>query len=77
MLKSASRYCLHKVNRLPATSLVRMSLFRIRQKMELQVCNYGELCTSSCTARERELFYRGEEVVGKTVVNKVFMLFIC
>ena len=42
-----------------------MNLFRISRELQLSICHHGESCLSPHTAREGELFYRGEkEVVG-------------
>ena len=49
-------------------SSVKMALFRISRELHFGVCNHGESCASSYTARNN--FRRGEKEVGRALLNR-------
>lgn len=59
-----------KTNRLRDISPAKVCLFRMSRKLQFRICNHDEP-----HGREREFFYRRENVVGKAIVNKEFMNF--
>lgn len=47
-----------------------MGLLEISKELQSWVCSHGELCARTPAARGEKLFYRGEEKVGRAIVNK-------
>ena len=49
-----------------------MGLFGISRELQFRFCKHDEPRTSSRMAREGERFYRGENEVGRALVNRVY-----
>ena len=67
-----------QTNRLPDISPGKMGLFLISRELQFGVCNHGEtykVAVSPLVAREGECFYRGENKVGRVIINKESMAF--
>lgn len=52
-------------------SPLKMGLLGISKESPLGICNHGEPGANPPAARDEKHFYRGEEDVGKAIVNRV------
>ena len=67
--------CCSETNRLPDTSLAKMSLFKMSKELHFRICNYGKPRASPRRHGKEIDFYSEEKEVGRTRVNKEFMAF--
>ena len=67
--------CCSETNRLPDTSLAKMSLFKMSKELHFRICNYGKPRASPRRHGKEIDFYSEEKEVGSTRVNKEFMAF--
>ena len=64
-----------KTSGLPDISPTKMGLLGVTRGLHFEVYNHGEPHASPCTARRREHFHRGENEVGRAIVNQKSMAF--
>ena len=67
--------CCSETNRLPDTSLAKMSLFKMSKELHFRICNYGKPCASPRRHGKEIDFYSEEKEVGRATVNKESMAF--
>ena len=62
--------CWPKTNKLPITSLAKVSLLWISKKLQFRACNHSKPNASPWAGRRGKLFLKGEKEVGGAVVNR-------
>ena len=67
--------CCSETNRLPDTSLAKMSLFKMSKELHFRICNYGKPRASPRRHGKEIDFYSEEKEVGRATVNKESMAF--